>query len=590
MGAVKKRISYSQIFQCEISVTSISDPAQLPLRLTSMAHPSQLASLIDPAYGTALFACGALLLLWRGWVSLLLLEKSAEARKQTYQRRGCCTDFVGALFWPNAVTLVEMEEDGQEGAKKVELAAIASEIEAHRETLRRHRATAASADLDAADLAVLLSVEQGKTKLHALEKLLGDCERAVRVRRHFFGRQAARLGGPDAGAALDGVPYAGYDYGAVVGRNCEAVVGYIPIPVGVVGPLVIDGTSTMLPMATTEGCLVASTNRGCKAISSAGGAATVLTRDGMTRAPVLAMPTCGRAAALAAWVEVPANAALIAAAFASTTRFGKVRSVHGRVAAHYVHLRFECATGDAMGMNMVGKGCKAALAVLEEHFPDMQLLALSGNTCTDKKSSAVNWILGRGKSVVAEVILPESIVRTVLKSEIDAMVRLNVAKNLEGSALAGTIGGHNAHAANIVGALFLATGQDIAQVGDSSMCLTHMEVLEGDALDAALGSPGAGATMGRALRASVTMPAIEVGTVGGGTQLAAQAACLQMMGARGASVAPSPPGTNSATLARAVAAAVLAGELSLMAALAAHQLVSAHMKHNRKGPAAPCLN
>jgi hydroxymethylglutaryl-CoA reductase (NADPH) len=183
---------------------------------------------------------------------------------------------------------------------------------------------------------VLLSVEQGKTKLHALEKLLGDCERAVRVRRHFFGRQAARLGGPDAGAALDGVPYAGYDYGAVVGRNCEAVVGYIPIPVGVVGPLVIDGTSTMLPMATTEGCLVASTNRGCKAISSAGGAATVLTRDGMTRAPVIKLPSCGRAAQLCAWCEVPANVDALAAAFSSTTRFGKLQAVHGRIAGNLV--------------------------------------------------------------------------------------------------------------------------------------------------------------------------------------------------------------------------------------------------------------
>ena len=540
---------------------------------------------MDPQFATALFAGGVLLFLWRGWVSLLLLEKSEKSRP-TYQRRGCCTDFFAALFWPNAVVMVVDEDAG--AMKQAELTAIQSEVTRLRATLRRNVEAAASIDIDSADLALVLAVERGQTKLHTLEKNLGDCERAVRVRRHFFARQMAKLGGAADPAAFDGVPYAGYDYGSVLGRNCEAVVGYVPIPVGVVGPLVIDGASAFVPMATTEGCLVASTNRGCKAISSAGGATTVVTRDGMTRAPVLAMPSCARAAALAQWCEVPSNAARIAAAFASTTRFGKLLSVKGRVAAHYVHLRFECATGDAMGMNMVGKGCKAALTVLEEEFPDMKMLALSGNTCTDKKSSAVNWILGRGKSVVAEVILPEALVRSVLKSDIDAMAALNVAKNLEGSALAGTIGGHNAHAANIVGALFLATGQDIAQVGDSSMCLTHMDVLEGAALDAALGRDASAAGRGgRALRASVTMPAIEVGTVGGGTQLGPQAACLQMLGARGASAAGVPPGTNAKTLARAVAATVLAGELSLMAALAAHQLVSAHMKHNRKQPAGP---
>jgi hypothetical protein len=189
-----------------------------------------------------------------------------------------------------------------------------------------------------------------------------------------------------------------------------------------------------------------------------------------------------------------------------------------------------------MGMNMIGKGCKAALAVIESAFADARVLALSGNTCTDKKSSATNWILGRGKSIVAEAILPEYLVRAVLKSDIDAMVALNVAKNLEGSALAGTIGGHNAHAANVVGAVFLATGQDAAQTGDSSMALTKMEVVAGAELEQLVAAglciaPPASATSDgrapRALRASVTMPAIEVGTVGGGTQLKAQGASLR---------------------------------------------------------------
>ncbi|CAI0407318.1 unnamed protein product [Linum tenue] len=187
----------------------------------------------------------------------------------------------------------------------------------------------------------------------------------------------------------------------------------------------------------------------------------------------------------------------------------------------------------------------------------------SGNLCADKKPAAVNWIHGRGKSVVCEAVIRGDVVNKVLKTSVQSLVELNKDKNLVGSAMAGALGGFNAHASNIVSAVYLATGQDPAQNVESSHCITLME----------------STNEGRDLHVSVTMPCIEVGTVGGGTQLASQAACLNLLGVKGACYEA--PGANARRLATVVAGSVLAGELSLMSALAAGQLVKSHMKYNR---------
>ena len=200
---------------------------------------------------------------------------------------------------------------------------------------------------------------------------------------------------------------------------------------------------------------------------------------------------------------------------------------------------------------------------IKEEFPDYELLAVSGNVCTDKKPSAVNWIEGRGKSVTAEIVLSSKIIVDVLKCTVQSLVQLNTAKNLVGSAVAGSLGGNNAHASNVVTALFLATGQDPAQNVESSNCMTSMEAVND----------------GNDLHVSVTLPVEEVGTVGGGTGLTAQKACLEMLGVAGAN--SENPGDNARELAKVVAGAVLAGEISLMSALASNHLVSAHMKLNR---------
>jgi hydroxymethylglutaryl-CoA reductase (NADPH) len=317
---------------------------------------------------------------------------------------------------------------------------------------------------------------QGKIPGYSLERTLKDTTRAVKIRRAIISRTPATA---ETTGLLEtsALPYEHYDFDRVLGACCENVVGYLPLPLGVAGPLVIDGQSFFLPMATTEGVLVASTSRGCKAINSGGGAVTVVTGDGMTRGPCVAFETLERAGAAKIWLDSEDGQKTMKQAFNSTSRFARLQSLKTALAGTYLYIRFKSTTGDAMGMNMISKGVEHALNVMakESGFEDMQIISVSGNYCTDKKAAAINWIDGRGKSVVAEAIIPGDVVRKVLKSDVDAMVELNIAKNLVGSAMAGSMGGFNAHAANIVTAIFLATGQDPAQNVESSNCITLMK-------------------------------------------------------------------------------------------------------------------
>ncbi|KAJ2831019.1 3-hydroxy-3-methylglutaryl-coenzyme A (HMG-CoA) reductase isozyme [Coemansia sp. 'formosensis'] len=404
---------------------------------------------------------------------------------------------------------------------------------------------------------VLKLVAAGEIPAYALERRLKDDVRAIRVRRELI----ARAGAATLSASL--LPYEHYDYSGVHGQCCENVIGVMPIPVGVAGPMLIDGELVHIPMATTEGALVASTSRGCKAITLGGGAMTVLTKDGMTRGPCLQMPNVMRAGALKIWLESDSGMAEVRTAFQATSRFAKLRSLKVAIAGRLVYVRFTTFTGDAMGMNMISKGCEAALRLVQARFDDCEIISVSGNYCTDKKPAAINWIDGRGKSVASEAVIPGDVVRRVLKTSVEDLCRLNISKNLIGSAMAGAMGGFNAHAANTLTAVYLATGQDPAQNVESSTCITLMEP----------------ANDGRDLRISCTMPSIEVGTVGGGTTLPPQAACLDILGCRGPN--RDLPGANAQRLARIICAAVMAGELSLCSALASGDLVKSHIALNR---------
>lgn len=411
------------------------------------------------------------------------------------------------------------------------------------------------------DQEVLDLIKSRRIATHKLELLMGNMERGVQIRRKALAI-SQKEDGPNLADALRRIPYRSFDYNKVYGACCENVIGYAQVPLGYAGPLLVDGKSFYVPIATTEGCLVASINRGCSALAT--GVHTELTADGMTRGPVVRFAGVRRAAQLARWMKDQDNFNILKKSFDATSRFGRLESVKCRIAGRLVFIRFCAQTGDAMGMNMVSKGTEAALGTVKQLFPDMEVVSLSGNFCTDKKPAAVNWLGGRGKSIVCEAIVPAAVLKNKLRTTAAKLEDLNQVKNGIGSAIAGSIGGFNAQAANVVAAIYIACGQDPAQVVEGCNCMTLMETCGPDNED---------------LHISCTMPAIEVGTVGGGTILPTQGACLDMLGLRGAH--PEKAGGNATQLARIVCATVLAGELSLMAALATKQLVESHMRHNR---------
>ncbi|GIY75499.1 3-hydroxy-3-methylglutaryl-coenzyme A reductase [Caerostris darwini] len=405
---------------------------------------------------------------------------------------------------------------------------------------------------------VVMLAERKIIPVHALETVLRNPKRGVLLRRKLISKLAKQED------VFDSLPYSNYDYRKVMGSCCENVIGYVPIPVGIAGPLLLDEELLYIPMATTEGCLVASTNRGCRALTMSGGVRSSLLSDGMTRAPAIRLPTEREAGKIKLWVEERENFEVLKAAFDSTSRFARLQSIEVQTAGRLAYLRFKATTGDAMGMNMLSKGVDEALNKLCDIFPEVRVLSISGNYCTDKKPAAVNWIRGRGKEVVCGAQIPAKVVKEVLKTNVRSLINLNITKNYIGSAMAGSVGGFNAQAANIVTAIYLATGQDPAQNVTSSNCITQLEFAGPDEKD---------------LYISCTMPSIEVGTVGGGTFLPAQSSCLELLGVKGS--CDESPGRNAAKLARIVCATVLAGELSLLAALAEGHLVRSHMTHNR---------
>jgi hydroxymethylglutaryl-CoA reductase (NADPH) len=220
------------------------------------------------------------------------------------------------------------------------------------------------------DEEIIKSVISGKTPSYSLESKLGDCKRAAAIRRESLQRIT--------GKSLGGLPLEGFDYDSILGQCCEMPVGYIQIPVGIAGPLLLDGREYSVPMATTEGCLVASTNRGCKAIHLSGGANSVLLKDGMTRAPVVRFATAQRAAQLKFFLEDIANFETLSIVFNRSSRFARLQNIKCNLAGKNLYIRFTCSTGDAMGMNMISKGVQNVLDFLQNDFPDMDIIGISG--------------------------------------------------------------------------------------------------------------------------------------------------------------------------------------------------------------------
>ena len=394
-------------------------------------------------------------------------------------------------------------------------------------------------------------LRDGSLRLYELDKELAPID-AIRVRREYIEQET--------GVKLENIGIFSIDVERVTKRNCENMIGTVQVPVGVAGPIRINGSHAQgdfwLPLATTEGALVASVNRGCSAITKAGGADVRILHDGMTRAPVFATDSVKHAVQVCDWVTVHHDE--LKAAAEATTSHGKLNGIVTFVAGTSVFVRLEFDTKDAMGMNMVTIA-SAKVADLIAQGTGARLIALSGNMCADKKPAAINGIMGRGRSVAAGVALTHELIEKVLKTDAKSLVEVNYRKNLVGSARAGAMG-FNAHAANVVAAMFIACGQDAAHSIDGSTCITTVDLTETGAYVA------------------VTLPSLPVGTVGGGTSVETQQECLKLLGVAGSGT---PPGTNAKKFAEIIGSAVLAGELSLLGALAAQHLARAHQQLGR---------
>ncbi|MCQ1536951.1 hydroxymethylglutaryl-CoA reductase (NADPH) [Methanosarcina sp. KYL-1] len=401
---------------------------------------------------------------------------------------------------------------------------------------------------------LLQKILAGEIAFRKIEEV-SDPETAVKLRRLAI-QEFAKL-------EFEHIQNFSLDVEAATKKNIENMIGAVQIPLGVAGLLKVNGeyadSEYYIPLATTEGALVASVNRGCSVITRSGGANVRIFEDEMTRAPVFKLESLDRTKKFYDWVKNPETFEQMKEVAEKTTRFGKLLGVQPFVAGTYVYLRFSYDTKDAMGMNMVTIATDAVLHLIADEF-GAQPITLSGNMCTDKKPASISTILGRGKTVVAEVTIPAEIVKETLKCTPETMVEVNYSKNLLGSARAGALG-FNAHAANIIAAVYLACGQDAAHVVEGSTAITSMEL-----------------TKYEEVHCSVTLPALPVGTVGGGTTLGTQRDCLNLLGVAGAGDVP---GTNARKFAEIVASAVLAGEISLIGAQAAGHLARAHAQLGR---------
>lgn len=345
-----------------------------------------------------------------------------------------------------------------------------------------------------------------------------------------------------------------FDQERAATRNCENLIGSISLPLGVAGPVSfkskLQSGEFLIPLATSEGALVASVNRGCKALSNATSFKIISEKIGMSRAPVYALPDLKQATAFIKYLgkaETLKKIKEIAEVSSRHLHFIKLQTwQRGR----FVFVRYLFDTEEAMGMNMVTIALQKIFDQFLANYSKLEMISLSSNVCVDKKASALNQIFGRGYSVQAEVFLTEEVIEKILKTSSQKLFQVHHLKNLVGSNVAGSLA-QNMQAANVVAAFLLATGQDPAHTVEASQASLLLEVEEGG------------------LRASLSMPNLNLGTVGGGTWLPAQTQARQLI-----SRAEKP--MTAQALAEVLAAAVLAAEISGLAALSTHSLAKAH--------------
>lgn len=335
-----------------------------------------------------------------------------------------------------------------------------------------------------------------------------------------------------------------------VGRNIENLIGATQIPLGVAGPLLVNGKNFFIPLATTEGALVASISRGCKAVSESGGANVFIENVGITRGPVFKLKNLAEAMRVEIWIEK--NMKELAKEAKFTSSHLKLLKAEFSVLGRNLFVRFYFDTADAMGMNMATIATQKIVEIIEKKTK-ARCISLAGNFDIDKKPAWLNFIQGRGKKIWAEAILDKKVIRDVLKTTPERIVEVVHTKNHLGSAVSGSLG-FNGHFANIIAAIFLATGQDPGHIVEGSLGITTAEELDqGD------------------LYFSIYLPSLVVGIVGGGTELPAQQEALKILGVK-----------KVVEFAESLGAATLAGELSLISSLAEGTLAKAHQKLGRR--------
>ena len=378
-----------------------------------------------------------------------------------------------------------------------------------------------------------------------------DYTREAATRRADFVRERT-------GTELEHVTSYSFDPSILTG-NVEQFLGVAQVPIGLAGPLLVNGEHAQgefyVPLATAEGTLVASYNRGMRLLYEAGGVKTTIMDDRMQRAPAFLFPSAREARDFNGWLDEHFDE--IRAAAEATTRSGKLQDIERYSAGRMLYTRFNYTTGDAAGQNLTGKATAAACAWISANNPTIEHFFLESNFATDKKSSQVNMLNTRGKRVVAEATIPNELFQRIMRSDSRLMYRARQVSNL-GGFMSG-VNNNGAHSANGITAMFIATGQDAANVAESSAAFVYAELREnGD------------------YYYSVTIPSLIVATYGGGTGLATQRECLELLGCYGKD--------RVRKLTEIVAATVLCGELSLGSAIVAEEWVEAHDLFGRNRP------
>ena len=357
------------------------------------------------------------------------------------------------------------------------------------------------------------------------------------------------------GVKLEHLPRYSFEPGSTQG-NIENFTGVAQVPVGFAGPIKVIGEYAkgefLIPLATTEGTLVASYNRGIKVLNLAGGVVTTVQDDKMQRAPVFIFDSAREAREFRDWVE--SHLEPIRQAAEATSSVAKLEYIDVYLSNKFAYLRFNYQTGDAAGQNMVGRATFAACSWILEQIDTPRRFYLESNLATDKKASQINMMRTRGKRVTAEAVVPRDVLVEHMRVEPESLYYHSNVANV-GAFLSGA-NNNGAHSPNGITAMFIATGQDVANVSESSAGILYTELTtEGD------------------LYMSLTIPSLIVATYGGGTGLATQRECLEILGCWGKG--------KVKKLAEVIAAVALAGEISLGAAISSLDWVSSHEKYGR---------